>query len=118
MSSGGWSGDITCFRKDETVDRGAVLYAWLADQPGKDGTSSYFNVRANSFKRLLVVLPGQTPAPVTETGLTGTPASQISSQPFAVNIYATDNWWNQTSSDHRVRLTTPTPQASPRPRPR
>ncbi|HEY2956501.1 MAG TPA: FlgD immunoglobulin-like domain containing protein [Candidatus Eisenbacteria bacterium] len=109
MSSGKWSGDVTCYRKDETVDRGAVLYAWLPGLPGKDGTSEFFNVRANSFKRLLVILPGQTPAPVTETGLTGSPSSQISSVPFQVTIFSTDNWWNQTGSDHRVRLTTTDP---------
>jgi len=109
MSGGSWTGDITVFLKDETVNRGSVLYAWLADQPNKDGTSEGFNVRAGSFRRLQIVLPGQTPVPATESGLTGTPSSQIAGQPFAVNIYATDNWWNQTSSDHRVRLTTTDP---------
>src|SRR5206468_3537669 len=39
----------------------------------------------------------------------GTPSSQISGTPFSVTVYATDTWWNQLSSDHRVRLTTTDP---------
>jgi hypothetical protein len=109
MSSGRWSGNVTVYLKDEASNRGSALYAWLAGYPGKDGTSEGFNVRANSFTRLQVVLPGQTPSPATPSGLIGTPTSQISSTPFSVSVYATDNWWNQVNSDHRVRLTTTDP---------
>ena len=109
MSNGSWSGNVTVYLKDEASSQGTTLYAWLTDQPGKDGTSEGFNVRAGSFKRLQIVLPGQVPAPATPSGLSGTPSSQISGTPFSVTVYATDTWWNQLSSDHRVRLTTTDP---------
>jgi hypothetical protein len=113
LSNGSWSGSVTVYRMDQTAVRGAVLYAWLSDQPSKDGTSDWFNVNANSYSRILVVLPGQTPAPATPSGLSGTPSSQISGTPFSVTIYATDNWWNQIPAsqdvDDRVRLTTTDP---------
>src|SRR5262249_23790715 len=109
MSGGKWSGDVTVYLKDEASNLGTTLYAWLTDQPSKDGTSEGFNVRAGSFKRLQIVLPGQVPAPATPSGLSGTPSSQISGTPFSVTVYATDTWWNQLSSDHHVRLTTTDP---------
>ena len=108
MSGGAWTGSVTCYLKDDAV-QGSAIYAWLASFPNKDGTSGGFDVRAGSFRRLLVVLPGQTPAPATATGLNGTPSSQISGTPFSVTVQATDTWFNQVSSDHRVRLTTTDP---------
>jgi hypothetical protein len=108
MSGGTWSGDVTLYLKDDAV-QGSAIYAWLTAFPGKDGTSGGFDVRAGSFKRLLVVLPGQSPAPATATGLTGTPSSQISGTAFSVTVSATDNWWNQVNSSDRVRLTTTDP---------
>jgi len=108
MSGGTWSGNVTLYLKDDAV-QGSAIYAWLASFPNKDGTSGGFDVRAGSFKRLLIVLPGQSPAPATPTGLTGTPSSQISGTPFSVTVSATDNWFNQVGSDHRVRLTTTDP---------
>ena len=89
MSGGSWSGNVTCYLKDDAV-QGSAIYAWLSAFPSKDGTSGGFDVRAGSFKRLLVVLPGQSPAPATATGLTGTPSSQISGTPFSVTVSATD----------------------------
>ena len=108
MSGGTWSGNVTLYLKDDAV-QGSAIYAWLSNFPSKDGTSGGFDVRAGSFKRLLIVLPGQSPAPATPTGLTGTPSSQIAGTPFSVTVSARDNWFNQVGSDHDVRLTTTDP---------
>jgi Big-like domain-containing protein/flagellar hook capping protein FlgD len=108
MSGGSWSGSVTCYLKDDAV-QGSAIYAWLSAFPSKDGTSGGFDVRAGSFKRLLVVLPGQSPAPATPTGLTGTPSSQISGTPFSVTVQATDTWFNKVGSGDHVRLTTTDP---------
>jgi hypothetical protein len=108
MSGGTWSGNVTLYLKDDAV-QGSAIYAWLTGFPGKDGTSGGFDVRAGSFRRLLIVLPGQVPAPATASGLSGAPSSQIAGTPFSVSVYATDTWFNQVSSGDHVRLATTDP---------
>jgi hypothetical protein len=46
------------------------------------------------FTRLQVLLPGETAAPGTGTGKTGTPRAQTEGVPFDVIVRATDDQWN------------------------
>jgi len=43
---------------------------------------------------LQVLLPGETAAPVTPTGKTGTPSAQTSGTAFSVKVNAVDVYWN------------------------
>ncbi|HET6347634.1 MAG TPA: FlgD immunoglobulin-like domain containing protein [Candidatus Krumholzibacteria bacterium] len=107
MSGGTWSGSVTCYRADETsINRGNVnVYAYLAADPSINGTSDPFTVHPGSFKKLLMILPGQDPEPGSVTGFTGTPASQAAGQPFSVDVYATDSYFNQVPSSDVARIT-------------
>jgi hypothetical protein len=107
LSGGVWSGPLTPYRADETsINRGNVnFYAWLESAPGKNGTSDPFTVHPGPFARLQLVVPGETPLPGSVTGKTGTPSSQSAGQNFSVQVYATDNWWNQVGSGDNVRVT-------------
>lgn len=105
LSAGTWSGNVTVFRADLTVSRGANLYAWLPSAPATDGSSAPFNVNEGPLSRLQIVLPGQTPVPGSATGLSGTPSAQVTGAAFTVGVYATDTWWNPVSSSHTVRMT-------------
>src|SRR5262245_12672344 len=49
---------------------------------------------AGPFSRLQVLVPGESPAPGTPTGKTGTPAKQTAGVPFNVTVRATDSNWN------------------------
>ncbi len=107
MVNGSWSGGLTPYRADETsINRGNVnFYAYLDADGSINGTSDPFTVHPGSFKKLLMVVPGQDPAPGEVTGLTGSPASQSAGQPFAVDIYATDNYYNKVPSGDVARIT-------------
>ena len=107
MTNGNWSGSVTMYRADETsINRGNVnVEAYLASDPSINGTSDPFTVHPGPFSKLQVVVPGQDPAPGSITGLTGSPASQSAGVLFAVDVYATDAYWNPLPSADVARLT-------------
>ncbi len=114
LSGGTWSGNVTMYRADETsINRGNVnMFAYLAADPSINGTSDPFTIHPGPFSRLQVVVPGQDPLPGSAAGLTGNPASQTVSVGFAVDVYATDAYWNPVPSTDVVRITSSDPGAS------
>jgi len=56
------------------------------------------DAQAGPFDRLQVLLPGETAAPGTPAGKTGTPDAQIVGVPFAVQMRACDANWNLVTS--------------------
>lgn len=59
-----------------------------------NGVSSNVNVVSGTFVKLQVLLPGETAAPGTPTGKTGTPIPQVAGVPFNVTVNAVDEVWN------------------------
>src|SRR4249920_355576 len=55
--------------------------------------ATYGTAVAGPFTRLQVLLPGETAAPGTSSGKTGSPAAQTVGVPFSVTVRATDNTW-------------------------
>ncbi|HEU4941301.1 MAG TPA: hypothetical protein VFT97_06745, partial [Candidatus Eisenbacteria bacterium] len=49
---------------------------------------------AGPYTRLQVLMPGETAAPGTASGKTGTARAQVSGIPFNVTVNACDNTWN------------------------
>ena len=47
-------------------------------------------------------MPGESPLPGSVSGITGIPASQTAGRSFTVNVYATDDYWNQVPSGDAV----------------
>jgi len=111
FSAGTWSGSVAMYRADETsINRGNVnLYAYIGSAPSKNGTSDPFTVHPGSFRRVQIVVPGQTPLPGSVTGVIGSPASQGAGQGFTTTVYSTDNYWNPVSSGDAVRITSSDP---------
>ncbi len=96
LNRGTWSGEIVLYRADETnINSGNVhIYACLPDDITVNGASNSFLLHPGELRRVQIVLPGQSPLPGSVSGVTGTPATQGATQPFAVDVYATDNFWN------------------------
>jgi hypothetical protein len=115
LSGGTWSGSVTMYRADETsINRGNVnMFAYLAADPSINGTSDPFTVHPGPFNRLQVIVPGQDPLPGSVAGFLGTPASQTVGVGFAVDVYATDAYWNPVASGDNVRITSSDPGATP-----
>lgn len=61
---------------------------------------------AGSFVQVQVLLPGETAAPGTVSGKTGTPDAQVTGVPFDVVVRACDSgWYTVTSASDVIRLT-------------
>ncbi len=114
LAGGTWSGEVTNYRADETnINRGNVnMVATLDAEPSRNGSSDPFVVHPGIFDRVQLIVAGQTPAPGSVTGTTGWPATQGSGQPFYVEVYATDPFWNPLPSIDVVRLSSSDPQAA------
>jgi hypothetical protein len=57
-------------------------------------TSSPVTINGGSFAKVLILAPGESPAPGTATGRTGTATDQSINYAFTVQVLATDQWWN------------------------
>ncbi|MGE5176759.1 MAG: Ig-like domain-containing protein [Hyphomicrobiales bacterium] len=76
-------------------------------------TSSQVNVIGGTFSKVLVLAPGESPAPGTATGRTGTATDQSINYSFTVTVLATDQWWNPvTGVNDTVHLTSNDPLAT------
>ena len=75
-------------------------------------TSSAVALTGGPFARVLVLAPGEAPAPGTESGRTGNATDQSINYAFNVTVLATDSWWNPVTgvSDH-VHLSSNDPLA-------
>ncbi|MCB4791979.1 MAG: hypothetical protein LHV68_08835 [Elusimicrobia bacterium] len=65
------------------------------------GQSSPFTMAAGPVKKLQVLVPGEFPAPGTDSGRTGTPYHATAGHPFTVTVRTCDTYWN-------LRYSTPT----------
>src|SRR5213075_2783881 len=57
-------------------------------------TSPSITANAGAFAKLQILVPGETAAPGSSTGKTGTPTAQTAGTPFNVTVNAVDNFWN------------------------
>jgi hypothetical protein len=70
---------------------------WASDTDNlaaRADTSSDVLVIGGPFARVLILAPGESPAPGTVTGRTGTATDQSINYAFTVTVLATDSWWN------------------------
>jgi hypothetical protein len=71
------------------------IWASDVDQPGiLPDTSSAVAVAGGAFSRVLVLAPGESPAPGTASGRTGVATDQSINYAFTITVLATDQWWN------------------------
>src|SRR5213078_3460261 len=67
-------------------------------------TSPSITVNAGAFVKMQVLVPGETAAPGTATGKTGTPTAAGSGTAFNVTIRSVEADWNLVSSTHTVGM--------------
>ena len=75
---------------------GAVQFS-VSDfsSPPHVGTSGSFEVLPGPFVKMQVIVPGETPAGGTETGVSGTPAAQSAGSGFSIQVRAVDEYFNR-----------------------
>jgi hypothetical protein len=75
-------------------------------------TSRPVEIIPGPYARILLLAPGEEPAPGTEEGRTGSATDQSINYSFTVTVYATDQWFNPVSGvGDIVRLTSNDPLA-------
>jgi hypothetical protein len=85
------------------ADAGRIVVPW-ASLPSTDRL--YLRLaHAPAFVKLQVLMPGESNAPLTPTGKTGTPAPQKVGVPFNVVIKACDDYWQVVDATDLVNLT-------------
>jgi len=69
------------------------------------GDQSYFRLLKRPYTKLLVLLPGETAAPNTISGKSGTPDAQNAGVPFNITVNACDDVWNKVATGDTVTIT-------------
>ena len=94
----------------QSYTRAENVYVTVTDTTGLSGSSPVFAVRADGYKRLQIVAPGETveagiPA-FDAAGKSGTPVVQRSGELFPMTVRAVDQYWNlaDTTSVGTLRL--------------
>ncbi len=88
-----------------TVGSQTVTATDVTDGIKAPNTSPATTVTAGAFTKLQLLMPGETAAPGTATGKTGTPTAQTAGTVFTVTIRSVDAQWNLVSSTHTVGIT-------------
>jgi hypothetical protein len=76
----------------------------ITDGTKTANTSAAITV-VGTFTKLQVLVPGETAAPGTTSGKTGTPTAQTAGTAFTITVNAVDANWNVVSSTHTVGIT-------------
>mgnify|MGYP001571542936 FL=1 len=89
-----------------TAGSSTVTATNVTDGSKTANTSPSITVNAGAFTKMQVLVPGETAAPGTASGKTGTPSNQASGSPFTVTVNAVDANWNLVSSTNTIAITT------------
>jgi hypothetical protein len=73
--------------------------------PFSSANETYFRTVKRPFVKLQVLMPGETNAPNTLTGKTGTPIDQAVGLPFNITVNSVDQYWNVIPSSDTVTIT-------------
>ena len=76
----------------------------VTDNTKTANTSSFVTVNPGAFAKLQILAPGETGAPGSVSGKTGTPSAQVAGAPFSVTVNAVDANWNVINTNDTVSV--------------
>jgi len=83
---------------EQSYTKAEAVYLSIQDTTDLVGNSPIFNLGADGYKRVQVLVPGEEVEPgdeaFEETGKSGTPDAQRSGEPFNIVVRAVDQYWN------------------------
>jgi len=104
--SGPWTAPVLI----TSYQGGGVVHTMIDHSALPNANSSFFRLIKRTFTQLQVLLPGESPAPNTPTGKTGTPTPvdlNLTGGVMGVTVRAVDSTWNLVSSaTDLIHLTT------------
>src|SRR5206468_4143362 len=91
---------------NKTAGSWTITATDITDGTKTGNTSPSITVNSGAFTKLQILMPGETAAPGSTTGKTGTPASQPTGTAFNVTVNAVDANWNLVNTvTHTVGIT-------------
>jgi hypothetical protein len=96
----------------KTYRAGSKTYGMLSQAALPSPTAGFFRLIQRPFVKLQVLMPGETAAPNTPTGKTGTPDPQTMGTSFNVTVNAVDEFWNIVPSSDTINITCSDPAAT------
>ena len=78
----------------------------VTDPSKTANTSAAVAIGANVFAQLQILLPGETAAPGTASGKTGSPTDRSSGTAFNATVNAVDAYWNRVAVSPTIAITT------------
>src|SRR5260221_675923 len=96
----------------KTAGGGTVTATDITDGSMSANTSPSTTINAGAFAKLQLLLPGETAAPGTASGKTGSPSGQTSGASFSVTVNGVDANWNPVSATDTVGITSSDGQAT------
>jgi len=88
-----------------TYQAGSKVHGMVAQAVLPAGNTAYFRLLKRPFVKLQVLMPGETAAPNTASGKTGTPDLQAVGVPFNITVNAVDAVWNRVRSTDTINIT-------------
>jgi hypothetical protein len=88
-----------------TAGSATVTAADMTDDSKTAYTSPSITVNAGALAKLQLLLPGETAAPGTTNGKTGSPSAQTAGLPYSVTVNAVDANWNVIATNDTVAIT-------------
>ncbi|MFH1259080.1 MAG: hypothetical protein ABII74_04605 [Elusimicrobiota bacterium] len=89
---------VTVYKADPAVILTAI------DVYGRKGVSNSFKVSAGGYKKLVLLLPGQSAAPGIAPGKTGIPVPSTVGLGVPMSVQACDEWWNPVAIIKSIKL--------------
>ncbi len=105
-------GTMTLSVTNRTVGSWTVTASDVTDPGITPDTSSAVAVGVGAFVKLQLLLPGETAAPGTASGKTGTPAAQTAGTVYSVTVNAVDANWNLIDINDTVAISSSDANAS------
>src|SRR5262249_25617844 len=100
-----WLGTQTLSVTLKTAGTQTLTVTDIDDASKAANTSPAITVNTGAFAKLQLLVPGETAAPGSATGKTGTPSAQTAGVGYSVTVRAVDANWNLVSSTHPVGIT-------------
>jgi hypothetical protein len=93
----------------KTAGTSTVTASDTSDGTKTSSTSPSITVNAGAFVKMQLLVPGESAAPGTATGKTGTPSNQVAGTSFNVTVNGVDANWNVVNTVNTAGITTTDP---------
>ncbi len=112
LSSGTQKFTVTLITGANPLTTATITATNTTDNTKTANTSPSVSVLPNTINKLLLLMPGESYAPGTTTGKSGTASPITAGSKFTITVKTTDQYWNTVPSTHYVEIKSSDPTAT------